>query len=49
MNHSNRSRVTLHLDADWTPYTDALPQGSQVLGTITQGNQTGALVFRPER
>jgi hypothetical protein len=44
-NHPNRGAATVHLDADWTPYTDAIPQGSIALGTVTQGQETGALVF----
>lgn len=45
MSHGNRDRATVHLDADWTPYTDAIPQGSIALGTITQGSETGALIY----
>ena len=41
----NRGAATVHLDADWTLYTDALPQGSIALGTVTTDNVTGALVF----
>ncbi len=42
---NNRGSSTVHLDADWTQYTDALPQGSIALGTVTRDNITGALVF----
>ena len=42
---NNRGPSTIQLDADWTPYTDALPQGSIALGTVTQKKVTGALVF----
>lgn len=44
INHLNRRRPIVNLDADWTPYTDALPQNSVALGTITLGPATGALV-----
>lgn len=43
--HLKRGLITVHLDADWTPYTDTLPQGSIALGTVTQGEETGALVY----
>ena len=42
---NNRGASTINLDADWTPYTDALPHGSIALGTVTRGKATGALVF----
>ncbi len=42
---NNRGPSTVQLDADWTQYTDALPQGSIALGTVTRGKATGALVF----
>ncbi|MCB1918627.1 MAG: hypothetical protein KDJ28_01450 [Candidatus Competibacteraceae bacterium] len=45
MAHQNRGRLAVRLDADWTAYTDSLPQGSVALGTVTQGNETGALVY----
>ncbi len=44
-NHPNRGAVGVDLDADWTLYTDAIPQGSIALGTVTQNKETGALVF----
>ena len=44
-NHPNRGPSTINLDADWTLYTDAIPQGSIALGTVTRGQVTGALVF----
>lgn len=42
---NNQGPSTIQLDADWTLYTDALPQGSIALGTVTRGKVTGALVF----
>lgn len=45
MAHQNRGRLTVDLDADWTPYTDSLPKGSVALGSVTQGNETGALIY----
>ncbi|MCB1770654.1 MAG: hypothetical protein KDJ31_13295 [Candidatus Competibacteraceae bacterium] len=43
--HLKRGILTIRLDADWTRYTDVLPQGSIALGIVTQGEETGALVY----
>jgi hypothetical protein len=47
MFHSNLAKrcVTIQLDADWTPYTDAIPQGSIPLGIATVDDITGALIW----
>ena len=42
---NNSGATRIQLDADWTQYTDAIPQGSIALGTVTQNKVTGALVF----
>lgn len=44
--HLAKRRINaLQLDADWTPYTDAIPQGSIPLGIATISEFTGALIF----
>ena len=44
ISHLTKRPVTVQLDADWTAYTDALPQGSIALGIVTVDDLTGALV-----
>ncbi len=46
--HLKKGKIIIDLDADWSLYTDAIPQGSIALGVITQEQQTGALVYFEE-
>ena len=43
MSHLNRSRLTVELDGNWRLYTQTVPKDAQVLGTVTRGDQIGAL------
>lgn len=46
MGHSNRGRLTVNPDGAWRLYTNTLPEGSNVVGTVTRGeSDTGALVL----
>lgn len=42
---NNSGATRINLDADGTPYTDAIPQGGIAVGTVTQNKVTGALVL----
>lgn len=46
MNHSNRGRLTVQIDGHWRLYTEVIPEGGRVLGTVTRNVlDTGALVL----
>ena len=45
MTHENRGRLTVNTDGNWRLYTNSIPAGCTVLGTVTRdGVETGALV-----
>lgn len=44
MTHENRSRVTVDVDGNWRLYTNSVPGGCTVLGTVSRDGETGALV-----
>lgn len=45
MTHDNRGRLTVNTDGNWRLYTNSIPAGCTVLGTVTRdGAETGALV-----
>lgn len=45
MGHENRGRLTVDTNGKWQLYTNTIPEGGEVLGTITRGTgETGALV-----
>lgn len=44
MNHDKRSRLSIELGQKWKLYTNTLPEGSEALGVVTHGGETGALV-----
>lgn len=44
--HANRGRLAVDLSGKWRLYSNTIPQGSQVLGTVTRdAGDTGALVI----
>lgn len=44
MTQENRSRLTVDTDGNWRLYTNAVPGGCTVLGTVSRDGETGALV-----
>ena len=44
MVHQNRGRLTVDTDGNWRLYTNSVPGGCTVLGTVTRDGETGALV-----
>lgn len=44
MTHANRGRLTVNADGNWRLYATTIPAGADVLGTVTQGAETGALI-----
>lgn len=45
MTHGNRGRLAVDVNGNWRLYTNSIPAGCTVLGTVTRdGNETGALV-----
>lgn len=43
--HLNRGRITVDRDGNWRLYTNSIPGGCTVIGTVTRGEiETGALV-----
>ncbi len=43
--HLNRGRITIDPDGNWRLYTNSIPAGCTVLGTVTRGEtETGVLV-----
>ncbi len=45
MVHENRGRLTVDPDGNWRLYTNSIPGGCTVLGTVTRDGETGALVI----
>jgi len=46
MTHENRGRLTVDPDGNWRLYTNSIPAGCTVLGTVTRDvGETGALVL----
>ena len=41
---TNRSRITIDLAGAWRLYATGVPAGAEVLGTIAQGPEVGALI-----
>lgn len=44
MNHDNRGRLVIDTNGNWRLYTNSVPGGCTVLGTVSSGGETGALV-----
>lgn len=44
MGNINRGRITIDPSGAWRLYATTIPAGADVLGTVTQGAETGALI-----
>ena len=44
MGNINRGRITIDPAGAWRLYATTIPAGAEVLGTITQGPEIGALI-----
>lgn len=44
MGNINRGRITIDPSGAWRLYATTIPSGAEVLGTVTQGPETGALI-----
>ena len=45
MTHERRGRFIVDPDGNWRLYTNSVPGGCTVLGTVTRDGETGALVI----
>jgi len=43
MGHDNRHRLAVDLSGNWRLYTQHTTPGTEMLGTVSQGDRTGAL------